>query len=100
LLPLGAKTGTMSSGVIPDELLDHLTRTSGLTRSAATRVVEEVLRYYSETTQQYVRRRHRELQAAGATNPVILATISSELNETRVLPPELTERQLRRIVYG
>ncbi len=85
---------------IPEELLDHLVRSSGLPRSAAHRVVEEVLRFYGESTQQFVRRRHRELQSSGLANAAILTSIRTELDDIRVVAPELSERQLRRMVYG
>src|SRR5947209_506573 len=45
-----------------DDLLEHLERTTGLTRVEVRRVVEEVLTYFSESTEQVVARRHAELQ--------------------------------------
>jgi hypothetical protein len=47
-----------------------------------------------------VRRRHRELQAAGRTNAEIFGRIAAELAGRPVAAPALSERQLRRIVYG
>jgi hypothetical protein len=63
-------------------------------------VIAEVLAYFSEPAEEYVRRRHTELQAAGLTNDKIFARILAELPHRRVSPPELSARQLRRIVYG
>ncbi|GAB3644410.1 hypothetical protein [Streptomyces sparsus] len=83
-----------------DELIDHLVRTTALHRGEATRVVLDVLAYFDETTEEYVRRRHRELQAGGLTNPVIFERITAELPHRAVAPPQLSLRQLRRIVYG
>ena len=51
-----------------DELLDHLTRSTPLSRGEALRVVQDVLAYFDESTEDYVRRRHRELQAQGLVN--------------------------------
>jgi predicted protein tyrosine phosphatase len=86
----------------PEELaplLDHLEH-SGISRGTATRVVAEVLAYFSETTEEYVRRRHRELQREGLANPRSFALIAGELAGRRVAGPLLSERQIRRVIYG
>lgn len=78
----------------------HLVRTSPLTPGEAARMVADVLAYFSETTEEYVRRRHGELQARGLTNERIFDRITAELPARRVAAPALSARQLRRIVYG
>ncbi|MEU5898577.1 MULTISPECIES: hypothetical protein [Streptomyces] len=83
-----------------DDLVDHLTRSTPLQRGEALRVVQDVLAYFDETTEQFVRRRHRELQGQGLLNAAIFQQVSAELEYRAVAPPELTLRQLRRIVYG
>ena len=85
---------------VHDELVDHLTRSTPLSRGEALRVVQDVLAYFDETTEEYVRRRHRELQAQGLVNATIFERIAAELKYRAVAQPELTLRQLRRIVYG
>jgi hypothetical protein len=82
------------------DLIDHLTRTTGLSPGEAGRVVADVLAYFDEPVEDYVRRRHRELKARGRTNDQIFTGIAAELPHRRVGAPELTHRQLRRIVYG
>ncbi|OIJ90481.1 hypothetical protein [Streptomyces monashensis] len=83
-----------------DELVDHLTRSTTLNRGEALRVVQDVLAYFDESTEDYVRRRHRELQAQGLVNAEIFERVAADLRYRAVAPPELTLRQLRRIVYG
>ncbi|MDX2543832.1 hypothetical protein ACOT81_17020 [Streptomyces sp. WI04-05B] len=83
-----------------DELVDHLTRTTPLSRGEALRVIQDVLAYFDETTEDYVRRRHRELQGQGLVNAEIFDRIEADLRYRAVAPPELTLRQLRRVVYG
>lgn len=83
-----------------DDLVDHLVRSTALPRGEAARVVLDVLAYFDETTEEFVRRRHRELQADGAQNPEIFERIAAELPHRAVAPPELSLRQLRRVVYG
>lgn len=82
------------------ELVGHLVATTGLSESEAARVVEDVVAYLSEPVEDYVRRRHTEMKTYGAKNPQIFEQIARELSERVVAAPELTERQLRRIVYG
>ncbi len=82
------------------DLVAHLAATTGLTESEATRVVEDVVAYLAEPVEEYVRRRHTEMKTYGAKNPEIFERIATELRTRVVAAPELTERQLRRIVYG
>jgi uncharacterized protein YoaH (UPF0181 family) len=88
------------TGQVDADLVDHLTRTSPLSRGEAVRVVAEVLGYFSEPAEAFVRRRHRELRAQGLKNEQAFARIAAELPLRRVAPPRLSLRQIRRIVYG
>ncbi|MFJ3805633.1 hypothetical protein ACIPWE_04575 [Streptomyces sp. NPDC090073] len=83
-----------------DELVDHLSRSTPLSRGEALRVIQDVLAFFDETTPEFVRRRHRELQAQGLVNTEIFNRIEADLKYRAVAPPELTLRQLRRMVYG
>jgi hypothetical protein len=82
------------------ELVEHLTRTSPLSPGEAARVIADVLGYFSEPVEAFVRRRHRELKAHGLSNDEAFPAIAAELQQRAVAPPRLTLRQLRRIVYG
>ena len=81
-------------------LVRHLVQSTGLTAAEAARVVEDVVSFYAEPVEQYVRRRHTELKTYGARNPEIFARLARELADRVVAAPPLTERQLRRLVYG
>ncbi|MFC6084334.1 hypothetical protein [Sphaerisporangium aureirubrum] len=83
-----------------EDLIAHLTRTTPLGPGEAARVVAEVVTYFSESTEEFVRRRHGEMRAQGLTNERIFPGIAVELSARRVAAPELSLRQLRRIVYG
>src|SRR5436190_15333272 len=83
-----------------EELVTHLVRTSPLSQSEAARVVAEVFGYFGESVEEFVRRRHRELKTGGLTNEQAFALIAAELPARRVTPPQLSLRQLRRVVYG
>jgi len=82
------------------DLVEHLTRTTGLGPGECARVVADVLAYFDETAEGYVRRRHAALKAAGLVNEEIFRRIAGELRTRRVAAPDLSLRQLRRIVYG
>ena len=83
-----------------EELVIHLARTSPLSQGEAARVVAEVLGYFGEPVEEFVRRRHRELKTGGLANEQAFAQIAAELPARRVAPPQLSLRQLRRVVYG
>jgi DNA-directed RNA polymerase subunit F len=85
----------------PDPVLvDRIVASTGLTAAEAARVVEDVVAFHAEPVEDYVRRRHAHLKTYGAKNPDIFARIAEELADRVVAAPELSERQLRRIVYG
>ena len=90
----------MSPAPIPDSLLDHLVHTIGLRRLEAYRIVEEVVSFYGETLEAFVVRRHRELQGEGMRNRAIYTRVAAEMEGWCFRAPRLSERQIRRIVYG
>ncbi len=81
-------------------LVERIVASTGLTAAEATRVVEDVVAFHAEPVEEYVRRRHAHLKTYGAKNPEIFARIAEELAARVVAAPELSERQLRRIIYG
>lgn len=85
----------------PDpDLVRQVSASTGLPDSAAGRLVADVLAFYAEPLEDFVRRRHGELRTYGAKNPQIFARIAEELSVRPVAAPRLTERQLRRVIYG
>lgn len=82
------------------DLIEHLARSTPLTPGEAARVVADVLGYFAEPAEDFVRRRHAELQARGLRNDRIFERIGAELAQRRVPSPGYTARQLRRLVYG
>jgi len=82
------------------ELASHIAASTGLPLPTATRVVADVIAYFGETTEQFVRRRHGEMQRRGLKNARIWVLIAEELRARPVGAGVLSERQLRRIVYG
>ncbi len=85
---------------MPEDLLRHLERQTGLPRPRLEALVREVVAYYDETPEEFVRRRHRMMQSEGMKNTEIFDTLAQELQSTRFRAGEYSDRQLRRIVYG
>jgi hypothetical protein len=82
------------------DLVARIAATTGLRPNEAARVIDDVVSYYAEPAEEYVRRRHDELQTYGLRNAAIFERISAELEGRVVAAPALSLRQLRRIVYG
>lgn len=83
-----------------EELVVYLVRSTRLTAGEAHRIVDEVLNFLDETADEYVRRRHLALQHEGLGNAVIFARLASELQRRRFRCPPVSERQIRRMIYG
>jgi hypothetical protein len=84
----------------PQDLVRRVAASTGLPEATAMRVVADVIAYFGETAEEYVRRRHGELRDRQRKNEEIWPQIAAELGGRRFGVPELSERQLRRIVYG
>ena len=82
------------------ELVNHLCRNSVLDQMQATKVHDEMLSFYAETVKEYVQRRHSELQEVGMVNAATYQQIQRELDSRRFAADVLSERQIRRIIYG
>ena len=86
---------------VPDrDLVARVAGSTGLSEAEAGRVIGDVLAHYAEPVEDFVRRRHTALQLRGTRNPVIYRTIADELSQRLVAAPTLSERQLRRLIYG
>ena len=88
------------SDQFPLELVRHVAASTGLTEATASRVVADIAAYFAETVEDFVRRRHGEMRLMHRKNDEIWPQIAAELADRRFGVPELSERQLRRIVYG
>jgi hypothetical protein len=84
----------------PQDLARYLAASTGLPQSTAIRVIADVTTYFSETIEEFVRRRHAELQRTQRKNDEIWPVIAAELGQRRFTAPGLSHRQLRRLVYG
>jgi uncharacterized membrane protein len=81
-------------------LLSHVMASTGLSEAEARRVIEDVVAFHHEPVEDVVRRRHAELRTYGAKNADIYVRLRAELAQRVVAAPDLSERQLRRMIYG
>ena len=85
----------------PQDLISNVAASTGLPEATASRVVADVAAYYGETVDEFVKRRHAELQGvSNKRNDDIWPQLAVELKARRFRAEDVTERQLRRIVYG
>ena len=85
----------------PQDLISNVAASTGLPEATASRVVADVAAYFSETVEEFVKRRHAELQGKGnKRNDDIWPQLEAELAGRRFRAENLSERQLSRIVYG
>ena len=82
------------------DLIHHISQTNQLSPTQAERILQEFLAFFNETLEQFVQRRHRELQQSGLKNQEIFEIIQSELAYKRFSQPGVSARQLRRQIYG
>ncbi len=83
-----------------DELVGYLSDNSSLDPPESRRLVAEVIAFFAETTETFVKRRHLELKQIGHKNAVIYTLIQGELAGRCFAAPALSTRQIRRVVYG
>jgi hypothetical protein len=84
----------------PQDLVRHVARSTGLDEATASRVVADVMAYFGQTVEEYVVKRHENLKSRNRKNDDIWPLIMDELRTRRFMADELSERQLRRMVYG
>jgi hypothetical protein len=85
----------------PDQdLARYLAASTGLPLPTAARIIADVNAFYDETVEDFVRRRHTELKRKSRKNDEIWPEIAAELHSRRFTAPDLSERQLRRLIYG
>ena len=90
----------MESNEALGDLLSHLGRISPLGPAELARLVDELLAYFAESVDEFVVRRHRELQTEDLGNEAIFERLAGELRQRRFAAPSLSQRQIRRLIYG
>ncbi len=79
---------------------DYLLRIVDVSERQLDKLLVELMDHWSETQEQHVLRRHRELQRDGVPNRLVYGLIRQELPSRRFAQRLMTERQVRRLIYG
>ncbi len=79
---------------------DHIIFSFNIEEHDFARLMDEFLGHFGSTLKDFVSRRHSELHKEGKKNPEIYRLIAREAAGRRFAAEPLTERQVRRIVYG
>jgi hypothetical protein len=87
------------SAPYPHDLVRRVALSTGLDDATAARVVADVLAYFGQTVEEYVVQRHQELKDRNRKNDAIWPQLADEIKARRFKAAELSERQLRRMVY-
>ena len=86
--------------VIDEGFRRHIVDTYGISEREFEKLYEEFLGHFDQPLEEYVRRRHLELQREGLRNDAIYRTLLAEVDSRRFTADGLTERRIRRIIYG
>lgn len=63
-------------------------------------LIDDLWAFTEETAEDFVKRRHGELQREGLRNEAIYRRLATEATTGRFRSPPLSLRQVRRIIYG
>ncbi|WP_028974343.1 hypothetical protein [Spirochaeta cellobiosiphila] len=83
-----------------EEYLTYLLESYPLDKTQMKNLIGDILEYFSENQEEYIQRRHYELQKDGLKNNEIYDLIHKEIEQRLFLGNPLTTRQIRRIIYG
>lgn len=91
---------TTQQTLLQQTLIHRICSMTSLEPAMAQRLIAEVLHFFDETSEDFIIRRHRELQQDGFSNSEIYKQIEAELGTHRFANPPLSLRQIRRVIYG
>ena len=83
-----------------DALIHNLQSVTGLDEGVLRKILQEIRDWYDEDLQAWALRRHRDLQRQGIPNREIFGILREEAGRILIRPRPLTERQIRRMIYG
>ena len=90
----------MDRNSLTAERLRYLEDKYALAQDELGLLLDDIWAFTEETAEEFVRRRHGELQRQGLRNEAIFRRLESEATAGRFRSPPLSLRQVRRIVYG
>ena len=85
---------------MPDDFKNHIVSSFNISESDFDMLLEEFNNYYRDTQEEFIRHRHFQLKKMGYKNDAIYRRILDEIKARRFSAGTMTERQIRRIIYG
>ena len=82
------------------DLLAHLQAVTGLEPAVLRKILGEMIDWFDEDLSTWIHRRHQELRRQGLSNREIYPLLLEEARRMLVRPNSLSERQIRRLIYG
>lgn len=90
----------MSKITLDEQFKNYLLSSYPVDESLLSHLVEDLGDYFSTEVKDFISQSHQELQKEGLKNDEIYLQIHKQLKERRFAAPELSLRQIRRIIYG
>jgi len=90
----------MSKLLLDDQFKRYLLSSYPIDESVLNHLMEDVGAYFALDVKEFIGRRHQELHREGMKNDQIYTKIQRELRERRFTGPEMSLRQIRRVIYG
>lgn len=64
------------------------------------RLIDDLTGTFNDSVEMFVQKRHFSLQKEGKRNKEIYTILQDEVKSQRFIAPELSQRQIRRMIYG
>ncbi len=91
---------SMKAMITKEEFKDYIVSAYSISENDFERLMDEVNHFYDYEFQSYIQSRHLKLKENGLNNQEIYQILQKEIKEQRFRAPTLSERQIRRIIYG
>ncbi len=85
---------------LDEKLKNYLLSAYPIDESLLNHIVDDIGEYYSFEVKEFISVRHRQLHHLGMKNEQIYLKIQKELKERRFIGPDMSLRQIRRVIYG
>lgn len=90
----------MKQMINKNDFINHILETYSIDLPQLERLMDEFQSFYDADFKEFIQQRHCELKNQGMLNEEIYPKLLDELKERRFKAPELSLRQIRRIIYG
>ncbi len=90
----------MKIAKLTEEFENYLLSSYSLEKNELDRLIEDLSGAFSETVDEFIHKRHIQLQSEGLRNGEIYKILQKEIKTRLFHGPNLSERQIRRVIYG